>query len=286
MVQLLLLSGVSGAGKSTVHHAFEEKGYRIVENVPVPALDALIDSLIADEGAYGKTALIQTLDLAKDSWTKIVTRSGVDARFVLLDCAHDELLARFRLTRHVHPLQSRGLTLEEAMEQDAEAMELIRPLADLYIDTTGMQASALREVALANIEGTMGDRMVVRFTSFGYKFGVPRDAEIVFDCRNVPNPYWNKELRPLTGLDQPIIQWLEDRKEVEEAFQAMVTYLTYFIEKARKDRRNYVSINLGCSGGQHRSVYFAQRLCDYFSKDYLTFVTHREIGRYVGRDDG
>ena len=286
MVNFILLTGVSGAGKSTVCHAFEEKGYRIVENVPVAAVSAVLDSIVADENAYGKTVLIQTLDLAKETYHVVAARQNIQRQFMVLDCAHDELLARFRLTRHVHPLQSRGLSLEEALEEDAEAVALVRPLADLYIDTTGMEPQALREIDMANIEGELGGNLVVRFTSFGYKFGVPRDAEIVFDCRNVPNPYWNKMLRPFTGLDKPIVDWLQDHKEVEEAFDSMVKYLTYFLEKARKDRRNYVSIDLGCSGGQHRSVYFAQRLCEYFSKEYLTFVTHREIGRYRGKNDG
>ncbi len=283
MIDLILLSGASGAGKSTVCHAFEERSFRIVENVPLLALPATVDAMVQDEDYYAKTLLILTLDQLKDAQTYLRTREDIHLTVVILDCGQHELLSRFRLTRHVHPLQSRGISLEEAILKDKETITHIRPVADLYLDTTGMEAGALREIALASIGGEEGDHLIVRFTSFGYKFGVPRDAETVFDCRNVPNPFWVPELRPLTGLDKPIIDWLEQHEETEESFREMVTYITYYLEKARKDKRNYVSISLGCSGGQHRSVYFAERLYQHFKKDYKAFVSHREIARYRGK---
>ncbi len=278
-MKLLLLTGVAGAGKSTVCHAFEERGYRIVENVPLGALDAMVDACLPDV-EYAKTVLTVGLGEAAKALEILRSREGLDVIFMVLDCTHDQLLARFRLTRHVHPLQSKGMTLDEAIKADAIAIDAIRPLADIYIDTTGWEAASLREVTLGEVEGTHGNDLVVRFLSFGYKFGVPRDAEIVFDCRHVPNPYWVKELRRFTGLDNEIIEWLEARPQTDEAFEAMTQYLSYFLQKARKDRRNFVSVSLGCSGGQHRSVYFAERLAKYFSKDYATFVTHREMARY------
>ena len=283
MIDVILLSGASGAGKSTVCHAFEERGFRIVENVPLGALPATIDAMVANPSYYAKVALILTLDQLKDAQAYLRTREDIDLTVVILDCGQHELLSRFRLTRHVHPLQSQGLSLEEAILKDKETITHIRPVADLYLDTTGMDVATLREVALANIEGEEISHLVVRFTSFGYKYGVPRDAETIFDCRNVPNPFWIKELRPLTGLDQPIIDWLEKHEETEESYQEMVTYLTYYLAKARKDKRNYVSISLGCSGGQHRSVYFAERLYNHFKNEYKAFVTHREIARYKGK---
>lgn len=283
MIDVILLSGASGAGKSTLCHAFEERGLRLIENVPLDVLPTCVDAMVQNESYYAKSAIILTLDQFKDAQIYLRKREDIHLSVILLDCGQHELLSRFRLTRHVHPLQSQGLSLEEAIGKDKETIASLRPVADLYLDTTGLEPSALRELALANIEGEEGGHLVVRFTSFGYKYGVPRDAETVFDCRNVPNPFWVKELRPLTGLDQPIIDWLESHEETEESYQEMATYLTYYLEKARKDKRNYVSISLGCSGGQHRSVYFAERLYNHFKKEYKAFVNHREIARYRGK---
>ena len=281
MVRLILLSGASGAGKSTICHGLEERGFRVLENVPLSALSTVAKALVGGKPKYDDTVLSMPIEEAVEAYNLLKKEPDIAVTFVLLYCSKDELLSRYRLTRHTHPLQSTGLTLAQAIEQDRLAIQQARNLADIYIDSTGTNPVLLQNMALASLLGEEGKKLFVRFTSFGYKYGVPEDAEIVLDCRHVPNPYWDKSLRPLTGLDKPIVDWLESHEEVEAAFQAMTNYLSYFFKQARHDGRHYVAVDLGCTGGQHRSVYFAQRLMDYFSKDYLTFVTHRDITRYL-----
>lgn len=277
---IILLSGVSGAGKSTISHVFEELGYRLIENVPNVVLPALCAEFESNP-AYELTVIIVEIRHAKHAIEILRSFKGLKSHFVLLDCNKAELLTRYRLTRHVHPLQAKGYPLEECLQMDEQSMKEVRPLADVYVDTTGLSTNELRHFSLAHF-GKAGDKMVITFSSFGYKYGIPQDAEVIFDCRNVPNPFWVKELKTKTGLDPEVRQWLDNRPECDVLFTHMVNYLDYFLSSAHVDGRNYVNIDLGCSGGQHRSVYFAQRLYEHYKDQYLCFVSHREMSRYMG----
>lgn len=279
MKTVMLLSGVSGAGKTSIAHVFEERGYRVMENIPNAALPMALQEIISSP-AYDKTLIIMEIRHAAHAHEIIAKTEGITPYFILLDCQKSELLSRYRLTRHVHPLQFKNLSLEECIDQDAANMKLVRGLADLYIDTTGLSPADLRRIAILHIEGKENKKLTIVFSSFGYKYGIPEDSDIVFDCRNVPNPFWNPELRPYTGLDQPIIDFLEECPEVETAFLKMKDYLEYFFLTAEQSGRSYVSVDIGCSGGQHRSVYFAQRLYEYFSAKRNCVVNHREMHRY------
>lgn len=276
----MFLSGVSGAGKTRISHVFEEQGYRVIENIPNAALPAALEE-IATNPAYDKTLLIAEIRHAEHALRIMRDFSGIRPYFLLLNCQKAELLSRYRLTRHVHPLQAKGLSLEECIDNDAKDLAAIRAEADLYIDTTGLSPADLRKIALLHIRGREDKNIVVVFSSFGYKYGMPMDADVVFDCRNIPNPFWVPELRPFTGLDQPIIEYLEDQPEVETFFEKMKDFLEYFLDSAEANGRAYASIAIGCSGGQHRSVYFAERLYQYFKTKKECVVNHREMHRYV-----
>lgn len=280
MRKVFLLTGVSGAGKSTISHVFEEFGYRIIENAPNVVLPSLAEEIIKND-AYERTVLIVEIRHAAHAISILRQLPNLEVLVCALDCAAHELLTRYRLTRHIHPLQAKGLTLEECLEKDAADMKNVRPLADLYLDTTGLSVSELRRLAFAHL-APAGDKMVVTFSSFGYKYGIPQDAELIFDCRNVPNPFWDPSLRSLTGLDKPVIDFLSAHKETEELFNRMTDYLDYFLPSANAGGRNYVNVDLGCSGGQHRSVYFAQALYEHYKAKYICFVSHREMKRYIG----
>ena len=280
MIRVVLLTGVSGAGKSTACHAFEERGYRLVENVPVSALPAVVSSFLKEEDSYGKTVLLFSCQEAYEAIAYLKTISEIELKVVLLDCNTAELFSRYRLTRHVHPRQADGLSLEEALEKDRVDMEKLRPEAQLYLDTTSLTPKDLQEIILTMIDGKKGSHMVVRLTSFAYKYGVPRDAEVVLDCRLVPNPYWVEELRPFTGVDPEIIFFLESKKEVGDALEAMERYLRHYLSHAEEMNRRYVSVYLGCTGGQHRSVYFAEKLGKLLKKDYSCMISHRDLSRY------
>ena len=279
MKTVMLLSGVSGAGKTSIAHVFEERGFRVMENIPNVALPAVLDE-IRINSSYDKTLIIEEIRHAEHAHEILASAEGIEPYFIVLDCKKSELLSRYRLTRHVHPLQFKNLSLEECIDQDAETMKSVRGLADLYIDTTGLTAADLRRIAILHIEGRESKKLTIVFSSFGFKYGIPEDSDIVFDCRNVPNPFWNPELREYTGLDQPIIDFLEAYSEVETAFEKMRDYLEYFLETEEQSGRSYVSVDIGCSGGQHRSVYFAERLYQYFSSKRNCVVNHREMHRY------
>lgn len=283
MVTIIVLTGVSGAGKTTISHAFEERGFRVIENLPNVVLPAFLEEVIAKGDVYAKTLLILEIRHAFTAINIIRQETRIKSKVLVLDCQQNELLTRYRLTRNIHPLQAKGCSLEEALKYDAIAMKDVRPLADLYVDTTGLTEAKLREKVILNLLGDYHNRMKVVFYSFGYKYGMPQDAETVFDCRNVPNPFWIAELKDTTGLDFKCKEWLDNQQECEEQFKSFITYLEPFLENAKKSGRNYVSICFGCSGGQHRSIYFAERVYKYFTdkNKYVCSIIHRELPRYV-----
>jgi UPF0042 nucleotide-binding protein len=285
MQNIIVLSGVSGAGKSTITHAFEEKGYRTIENIPNFLLPDLLSEFKANPVSYEKVVLIFEIRHAMTAIRTITEKSGIEFKVFLLDCSKPELLRRFRLTRHVHPLQTRGLSLEEALDNDRKHLEEVRQFADIVVDTTGISDADLRRIAFANIDGSSVGRMVVTFSSFGYKYGVPQDAEIVFDCRCLPNPYWVPELKKLTGLDAPVIAFLDSQKECKPYFDKMCDFLDYYLDQCQKAGRNYITIYSACSGGQHRSVYFTEKLFARYREHYICLCSHREMGRYANKED-
>ncbi len=279
MINLVILSGVSGAGKSTVSHVFEELNYRLIENIPNPVLPSLMEAMLAQPDAYERTVLILELRNLAQAIEIVRPYEMINLRVFLLDCQGPELISRYRLTRHIHPLQAQGYNLEEAIEEDARSMEICRKVADFYLDTTGLDVNTLRQLIFANVTGNASHRMVVNFASFGYKYGAPTDGEIVFDCRSVPNPFWDKELRPKTGQDPEVKLFLESKKETIELLGHMIAYLDYYLSEVSRNGRNYIFIYCGCSGGQHRSVYFAERLFHHYQSKYICTVSHRELRR-------
>ena len=285
MVNIVFLSGVSGAGKSTICHAFEERGYRIVENIPNVLLPSFLELCVANPGSYGAVVLVVDLRHARTAMKILSSFEGIRLTKILLDCSIPELEKRFRITRHVHPMDSKGFSLTEAMEFDAETMKVVRADADLYVDTTGLTSNALREVILMSLFAWQEEKMAVVFSSFGYKYGVPTDAELVFDCRILPNPYWVPELKGLSGKSEEVKEFLENKKETGEFAKRIERFLDFYLKKAKEDGKSRVCVYFGCSGGQHRSVYFAERFYAYYSKLYSCVVNHREMNRHYEIDD-
>ena len=284
MLSIIVLSGVSGAGKSTILHAFEEKGYRMIENIPNALWPALFTEIKSKPESFEKVVIVVEIRHALTAIRTVKKIEDINFRSIVLDCSKEELLKRFRLTRHVHPLQARGLSLEEGIEHDRRNIEEVRPFADIYLDTTRLSNKELRQFAMFALDETFENRMVVTFASFGYKYGVPQDADIVFDCRFLPNPFWIDELKTLTGLDQPVIDYLDSQKECQPYFEKMCAFLDHYLEECQKAGRNYIVIYTGCSGGQHRSVYFAEKLMRRFSDKYRCMLAHRELARYIQKD--
>ena len=281
-VNLLIVSGVAGAGKTTLASVCEEHGFYVVEDFPSKTLPALLTVFENDPLTYGQAAMFVNISVAEEIIDEARKNPAFQVTAIGLDCSIEVLLNRFRLTRHIHPLQPRNYTLMEALQMDEEAMKKCRSVFDVYIDTSNLTEKDLRKMAARLIEKDTGKKPIsVVFSSFGYKYGLPRDAEIVIDARILANPYWVKELAPLTGKDQAVIDYIDKDPKTKPLLDTLYSFLDDYLRWSIDDGRSFVFIDVGCSGGQHRSVYVAEHLYNHFKDEYNCSVTHRELSRYV-----
>lgn len=277
-MDLLLIGGTSGSGKSVALAALEDAGYYAVNNLPLP--------LLAETARHLRQAGLQRVAIGLDAKTEpglgalpgVINELGGDGfqvRFLYLEARTDTLVKRFSETRRRHPFSSDTRTLTEAIEFERALFADLRPLAIVF-DTSETTAAMLRGW-LKSFVGIDASRLNVLFQSFGFKHGVPLDADFVFDVRCLPNPYYEPELRPLTGRDEPIIRFLEAQPEVERMFGDIQRFMAVWLPSYARDSRNYMTIAVGCTGGRHRSVYLAERLARAFAPHYQVQVRHREL---------
>ena len=286
-MRLVVVSGRSGSGKSTALNLLEDAGFTCIDNLPAGLLPGLFEQTSTTSNddpwlnkiAVGIDARSLTGDLNRlpDILGKLKA-SGVHYEVVYLDAITDVLIQRFSETRRKHPLSSHQIDIKEAIALETELLEPIAAIANRKIDTSNMTLHQLRDVIKKQIvPDTEGD-MAVLFESFAFKRGVPIDADFVFDIRCLPNPYWKPELRTYNGKDQPVIDFLESEQEVEEMLTDIRDYLTRWLPRFDANNRSYVTIAIGCTGGQHRSVYMSNRLGKHFSRHYAnTQIRHREL---------
>lgn len=279
-IKVMLISGVAGAGKTTFASVCEEKGYHVIEELPVSMIPALLEIFKSKPDEYAANALFVNISKLEDAQELLKNDDSLEVHVIGLDCSKEVLLNRFRLTRHIHPLQPKGHSLEEALEMDEEAMKKTRPFYDIYIDTTGLSEKDLRKRAGA-ILGDQKSLLSVTFSSFGYKYGLPRDAEIVIDARVLINPYWVPSLTRLTGRDQPVIDYIRQDPNTALMLTKLYDILDHYFEHAVEEGRAYCAVDIGCSGGQHRSVFVAEELYAHYKERYACTIYHREISRYV-----
>lgn len=280
MIDLIILTGVSGAGKSTAVRAFEEMDYYIVENVPLLVIPKLFKAFEADATRYRRTVVVMAIDEALKAAQKARQNSNFRVIFLALDASEAELLTRFRLTRHIHPAQAHGLSLADSLARDRKIMDVIKKDVDVYIDTSGKTATELRKFIFTNIQGMESGNLTISFVSFGFKHGIPLDVEMIFDTRIIPNPYWIPELKDLTGIDEPVKNFVLQDKEAQELLANIEKYLDYYLAKVKNEERNFFVVGIGCSGGQHRSVVLADYLASKYSSKYRTLCIHRDIGKF------
>ena len=282
MKNLIILSGISGAGRSTAAITFEELGYNVMENLPKELVGALL-SLIAKnkEGVYQKSVLVANIVEVEMILKYTADHPEIKPQLILLTSEQSEILNRYKLTRHVHPLQVSGKTLEEALQIERTIETKIRDKAHLFIDTTGKTVSDLRRILLSSFRHHRGKNYTtINFVSFGFKHGIPLDADLVFDTRTIPNPYYVHSLADKTGRSKEVREYLEKQPGTEEFKTAVVSFLDYYLREVNEEARGYITIAIGCSGGQHRSVYFAEKLKEYYKDEYRTFVSHRDVVRF------
>lgn len=285
-MRLIIISGRSGSGKSTALRALEDTGFSCIDNFPVELLPSLVSNVLAEPGQDQNNAAARyavCIDARSHGLSTFpdffdgVDPERVDCEVIYLDALSGTLVKRFSETRRRHPLTGDGTDLLQAIEAEKSLLGGIANLADLTLDTTLMRGSELVEVVRRQIAAERGPGISVLFRSFGFKFGVPVDADMVFDIRCLPNPYWVESLRSLTGADQAVVDYLSEQLEVGEMFEDIRGFLERWIPRFEADNRAYINIAIGCTGGRHRSVYMAERLKLQFHGSYdNVLVRHRE----------
>ncbi len=285
---VVLVTGISGSGKSVALHALEDSGYFCVDNLP-PEL--LRDFLALDEGRFGRRVAIAVDARSADSLPRLLPlltqlqTEGVSIRCIFLDATTDALVRRFSETRRPHPLSQH--TPESLGEGDGrralvDAIELERELlAEMREHSTVIDTSSLRPVQLRlwirDLVRSIDSRLTLVFESFAFKFGVPLDADFVFDVRILPNPHYVPELKALTGRDAPVIAFLARESDVEAMQSQIETFIRHWLPSFEDDQRSYLTVAIGCTGGQHRSVYLVEQLARRFVGDVVTLIRHREL---------
>lgn len=284
-MKLTIISGRSGSGKSTVLNILEDSGYYCIDNLPAALLPSLAERITADDAAIPLLAVSidarnVSADLARvPEIIADLKQRDLQTEIIFLDANSQTLLKRFSESRRKHPLSNDRVVLKEAIDKESELLEPISLLASLSIDTSTMSLHTLREAVKTRVVENKSAAMALLFQSFGFKNGVPVDADLVYDVRCLPNPYWNAELRPLNGLD-PIVQaYLQEQAEVKEMLQDITSYLDKWLPRFEQNNRSYMTVAVGCTGGQHRSVYLCEKLGEHFSdRTNTTLVRHRELG--------
>ena len=277
-MQIVLISGLSGSGKSIAIAVLADIGYYCVDNLPLALLPTLIEYL-ASEGqtrvaiaidARSGTSLVQLPQIVET-----LRAEGADLRVVFLEAKTLTLVKRFSETRRRHPLSSDTVSLQEAIQLEREMLADVAPLAH-RIDTSDLSASALR-LWVKDLVGQDRSRITLLFQSFGFKHGIPLDADLVFDVRCLPNPHYVAELRPLTGCDQPVKDYIEASPDAMALLADIRGFVENWLPCFIRDHRAYLTVAIGCTGGQHRSVYFAETLATAFREREQVLVRHREL---------
>jgi UPF0042 nucleotide-binding protein len=277
-MQLVLITGLSGSGKSVALNVLEDSGYYYVDGLPAELLPRLVEHLAT--GGHARAAVsieersaqaIAELPRQLDEFR----RRGVDLRVMFLEAKTDTLINRFSETRRRHPLYDGVLTLPECIERERE---LLASLADLghRVDTSDLSANVLRNW-VKDFVAVPAVGLTLLFESFGYRGGIPLDADLVFDVRCLPNPHYDAALRPLTGLDQAVADFLSADSEVRKMLEDIRRFVSEWLPCFEHDNRSYLTVAIGCTGGRHRSVYFVETLASHFRRQAPVLVRHRGL---------
>ncbi len=278
---MVIISGRSGSGKTLALHALEDLGFYCIDNLPITLLPGLESHIGSIQPLVAVSIDARNLTTQIEQFKEIIAAldlSGNSREILYLDASDNTLLRRFSETRRKHPLTNKNTSLREAIRKEHELLTPIASLADLTIDTGPLNRQALYELVTGRVAAHQGSRLQVLLQSFGYKQGLPPDADFVFDLRCLPNPYWEPELREWTGKDEPVIQFLSSKPEVIKLENDILQFLLSWIPLFEADHRSYVTIALGCTGGQHRSVYLTDNLANRLRKKIRNVqIRHREL---------
>jgi UPF0042 nucleotide-binding protein len=284
-LKIIIVTGMSGSGKSTALRALEDVGFFCVDNLPVVLLPKLLEIQTDAASEISKVALV--MDLREryflEKYAEIFAKlkeEGHPIEILFLDASDDSLLRRFRETRRAHPLCERG-TVMEGIALEREKLSALRAMADKIVDTSSFNVHQLKDVIQRHfMTSTTEKRLVINLMSFGFRYGLPPEADIVLDVRFLPNPYFIEELKHLNGEDEKIQEYVMGWEESQTFLRKMLDMMEFLIPLYEKEGKSNLNVALGCTGGKHRSVVMTTRLARYFSgENYLVNIAHRDIHR-------
>jgi len=284
-MRLIVVSGLSGSGKSVALNMLEDLDYYCVDNIPAGLLPGFIAYTVrTNEPAYRLTAVgVDARNRPEDladvpRLVEDLRRSGVGCEMLFLRADNEALLKRFSETRRRHPLSRTGLGLQEALDQEARLLAPVANAADLTIDTSRLSVHELRELVRERVVDRKGGGPSLLFQSFAYRHGIPDDADFVFDARALPNPYWDPALRDFTGRDEAVVRFLDQQDEVARFVNDLQGFLERWLPSLVRSNRSYITVAVGCTGGQHRSVYLAEKLAAHFNGRFgQALIRHRDL---------
>ncbi len=284
-MQLLIVTGMSGAGKSSVMDVMEDIGYYCIDNIPPKLISKFVDLCRQSESEISKVAVavdIRTGDMFTEifrSWQELKNAPDVDVKVLFIDAAHEVLIKRYKETRRKHPLQEKfNGNILEAIEYEASQLSQLREIADYFIETTSLTASQLKEQIKVIFLDKSSDSLLIKVMSFGFKYGVATDSDLVFDVRCLPNPYYIDELRSHTGCDDCVRDYVMSFDQSKELFNKLCDLIDYLIPLYVHEGKSQLVIAFGCTGGKHRSITFAELMARHLiEKDYRVQKYHRDI---------
>ena len=285
-MEILIISGLSGAGKSKAATFLEDIGYYIVDNLPAEMMVKFADFCAASSGRYDRVALVydvragEPFDLLIDTLERL-KKSGVKCRMLFLEASTRTIINRYKETRRMHPLSGNGLSMEEAVQRERDMMQSVRDHADFVLDSTAFSTAKLRSEML-NLFGDLNDRqgLNVNVLSFGFKHGIPIEADLVFDVRFMPNPYYVAELKHKTGIDAEVQDFVFGFQQTDEFMEQLQKMLSFLLPLYAEEGKTVLVVAIGCTGGHHRSVAVAHRVAEFITAEgYQVTENHRDISR-------
>ncbi|QYJ79352.1 RNase adapter RapZ [Shewanella acanthi] len=279
-MKLVIVSGRSGSGKSVALRVLEDLGYYCVDNLPLPLIGSLLGQLKGSNDLVAISVDVRNLPEQDKELEKQLASlaDGTELISFFLNSSDKVLLKRYSETRRLHPLSKSRVSLQEAIKLEGKLLEPLSQQMDHYIDTSNLNIYELSDQVRQILLGSVDKELVINFESFGFKHGMPTEADFMFDVRFLPNPHWEAELRPLTGLDEPVAEFLNRQPLVNKFIWQIENLLETWLPHLERNNRSYLTIAIGCTGGQHRSVYIAEQLAKRFSNGkHQVNARHREL---------
>lgn len=283
MQKMIIISGLSGSGKSIALQTLEDEGFFCIDNLPLTFIPQFLQEFQHKDRhqklAIGVDARSFPEDLAESEsiFDEIEACTTLSPQILFLETNDDTLIKRYSHTRRRHPLTSSKVSLLEAINKERELLSPLRSRADVTIDTTFLNVHELRALLKARLLESHKSALAIQIVSFGFRNGIPLDADFVFDARMLTNPHWVPELREYTGLEAPVIEYFAEMQDIQDFYQDILNFITKWLPSFKEGTRSYLTVAIGCTGGKHRSVYLSQKLFDALEKEENVIVKHREI---------